>query len=159
MKKILFNSIIILGTVLLLQCSSSTSSNPLTLLVPDNYTGQIVILYSQPNTEELKFDDGRLVLMTPENGVIKTSFNPGKTATWNIKCYYVDKNNNKKLLKGYNPNFKDEDEDSDTTSIHFIAEKVGKYGEGTFQSLYIAKPPIVTPEKDKIDSLWQSTLK
>ena len=150
MKQIFFRYFFL--SIILLGCRTNNPL-PITLFIPDGFTGQVIILYNQPDMPPPKLDAGRFVFTAPSNGIIKTSYNPnGKT--WDIKCYY---GKNKKLLKGYNPYYSDLDEDGDTTSLHFTAGRVGSFGSNVFQELFISKPPATFSALDKIDSLHFSS--
>jgi hypothetical protein len=56
-------------------CKSNKAENE-TYILPNGYTGRIVIFYGQANGEAKKYADGARVLEIPSSGILKTQFEP-----------------------------------------------------------------------------------
>lgn len=62
---------LILLILLILITSSCNSTKEAIYLIPDGYTGAVVILFEQPDGVTLPVEDGFNVYKIPENGVLK----------------------------------------------------------------------------------------
>ncbi len=91
MKKIFY---LISCVILLFGCKKNAESE--TFLIPDNYTGAIVIIFDQDNGNTKEYKDGRRIYNIPENGILYTQFSRVK-GVLNQKFYY--KNRSSKELK------------------------------------------------------------
>lgn len=66
-------------------------------LIPEGYTGCVVIAYDQPNEPSLRIINDKLVYKIPENGILKTSSHYGfgwlykdDSGWFNAKYFYVN---------------------------------------------------------------------
>jgi len=46
------------------------------VVVPDNYKGYIVVIFNQKNGEPIKYEEGKRVYEIPQDGILKTQFEP-----------------------------------------------------------------------------------
>lgn len=77
-------------------CSCRTNSEPEVFLIPSNYEGVVIVLFSQLNGEQEKYLDNRRLYDIPQNGVLATRFTKTKHGELNQRFYYKDNNGNKK---------------------------------------------------------------
>ena len=61
-------------------------------LIPKGYTGDVIILFNQPDGVVPEVENGLYVYKIPENGILKVKIK-GRTGIVNKSYYYVDKNN------------------------------------------------------------------
>lgn len=67
---------------------------PETFLIPENFRGQITLIYNEPCGQAIPKVDGRLIYKIPDNGVmiLKNEF---ETGIIDQEYYFVDDNENK----------------------------------------------------------------
>src|SRR5688572_26251472 len=120
-------------SVLLL--TSCHGPDHISVLVPENFTGQVFILYNQADCED-EINGDTLILRVPESGIVKTS---STNPTWNMNCYYSGKDGNRTRIKWYSLNVQDDTMDDDTTSIHCMSIPINYDGDA-IQSFFVCKP-------------------
>lgn len=116
----------------------NSASNDI-FLIPQDYRGQVLILYGQENGQPKEFEKLWRVYRIPENGTLKTQFKLKGNYINNSgsKYYFVDKNGNRELIKQYCEFC----EDRDTTTVQVIFGSLGSSSSGaTFQDFFIEIP-------------------
>ena len=106
-------------------------------LIPNNYRGNVEILYGNADGQEKESEGFRRIYRIPENGKLKTKYKlKGHSIyLYNCKYYYVDRNGNRKLLKVYDENSKEKD----SVSVQII--NWGNLGiNGKSQTFYVDIP-------------------
>ena len=108
-------------------------------LIPEDYRGQVLILYGQENGQPKEFENGWRIYRIPENGVLRTKFKLKGNYINNSssKYFLVDKDGNRKLIKQYCEFCKDRD----TTTVQVIFGSLGASSTGTtFQDFFVNVP-------------------
>jgi hypothetical protein len=57
-------------------------------ILPEDYTGAVIILYNQQNGAEKEYDNNKRVYKIPENGILKTQFDVDYGRTLLPEFYY-----------------------------------------------------------------------
>lgn len=67
-------------------------------LIPKGYTGDVIILFNQPDGVVPEVENGLYVYKMPENGILKVKIK-GYAGIVNKSYYYVDENNERQEIK------------------------------------------------------------
>ena len=59
-------------------------------LIPEGYIGSVLVIFNQENGEPKEYEEGKRIYRIPENGVLKTQFEPNY-GMQNHQFFYVDK--------------------------------------------------------------------
>ena len=93
MKKLFLLTSILM---LVLGCSKKEEA---IFILPEDYTGYIIILYNQENGSEVKYENNARVYEIPKSGILKTKFDADYGWSQFPKFYY--NNNKSKEIKYY----------------------------------------------------------
>lgn len=63
-------------------------------LIPEGYTGSVLIIFKQEDGKPREYEDGKRVYKIPDNGVLKTQFEPNYGVQTH-QFFYVDKEGNR----------------------------------------------------------------
>lgn len=88
--KILIYSLILLVSVM--SCGQKTEDT--VRLIPKGYKGSVLVIFNQENGEPKEYENGKRVYRIPENGVLKTQFEPNY-GVQNHQFFYVNKEGNR----------------------------------------------------------------
>src|SRR5687768_12332838 len=67
-------------------------------LVPQGFTGPVIILYNQPDGVELRSEAGLYVYEIPNDGILRVK-GRGYTGIVNLSYFYVDSEGNRRPLR------------------------------------------------------------
>lgn len=85
--------IVLWNLIFSLSCSLLAKPTDVVYLIPENYTGGVIVLYNQPDgIEPEKAKDGTIIYRIPQNGFLKIK-SPFERKTYRFKYYLVDANN------------------------------------------------------------------
>jgi hypothetical protein len=79
-------------------CFLISSSQNETYLIPKDYTGDVIIIFNQPDGAELEIESGTYVYKIPADGILKVR-NAGKSGMVNRSYFYVNENNQRQEIK------------------------------------------------------------
>jgi hypothetical protein len=79
-------------------CFSIFSSRDGIYLIPKGYTGDVIIIFNQPDGAELEIESGLYVYKIPKDGILKVR-SAGKTGIVNKSYFYVGENNQRQEIK------------------------------------------------------------
>lgn len=79
--------IVILSLMLNLGCKNTEDA---IFVVPEGYTGYIIIIYNQENGAEMEYKEGKRVYEIPSTGILKTKFK-ANYGTSNFPLFYYGK--------------------------------------------------------------------
>lgn len=74
---------------LILACSCVKKGEDAIYILPKDYTGVVIILYSQKNGVKKKYEENKRVYQIPVNGILKTQFDVDYGRTELPKFYYT----------------------------------------------------------------------
>lgn len=99
-------------------------------LIPEGYTGPVVIFFNQKNGESKEYEDGKRIYKIPRNGVLKTKFEPNY-GIQNHQFFYVNEKGDRTEI----PFIAIQQSDSvtkieDKTKIYAFAEEAFSEGFG-----------------------------
>ncbi len=89
---------LLLPVLLLVQCTPR--NEPATYLIPEGYTGKVVIILNQPQGAAKKYEGDRRLYEITERGVLVSQFSD-EWGTANQEFYYVDHNGRRSPLEVY----------------------------------------------------------
>lgn len=92
----------LLSIIVLIGCNNAERE---VVIVPNNYVGQIVIVYNQPNGAGPIYEDGKRIYKIPLNGILKTQFSPNPGWIGLPEFYYDKISSVNKIV--YQPNPRD----------------------------------------------------
>lgn len=95
MRKIIFISSLV---ILIFGCSKK---DEVIYILPKNYTGYIVVLYSQKDGVEPKYEGGKRVYEIPSSGILKTKFEADYGWSGFPKFYYGNMMDGNEILYKY----------------------------------------------------------
>ncbi len=84
-------------SLMLLSCNNGDKE---IIIVPKNYTGYIVIIYSQKNGKPIKYENGKRIYEIPSNGILKTQFK-GNYGLRDFTEYYFEQVNPNNKIPSY----------------------------------------------------------
>ena len=154
MKNLLIFTLLTSTALLLFSCENFSPASDDIFLIPKSFTGKVTVIYNQPNGQEKEFEGKYRLYHVPSNGILNTQFEMKNNRFKYNKFYFVDEYGKRELIKGYNPNYTDEDEDGDTTSVHIVAGIIGSKGETPFITFFVGKP---NEANNLADTLVKST--
>ena len=74
-------------TIMLILTSCQKGEEEL-VVVPKNFTGTILVIYNQKSGHPILYQEGKRVLVIPENGILTTSCTPNTDWSRPIQFYY-----------------------------------------------------------------------
>ena len=105
----------ILSFILLnLACVSFSKPTEITYLIPEGFTGGVIIVFNQPDgiTPETT-QDGKIIFRVPKDGLIKVKQPLEKTA-YKLNYYFVDEKGNKTPIEYLHPRYSVKNPDDPT---------------------------------------------
>lgn len=98
---------------------SCNKAEDVIFVIPEGYTGYVVIIYDQENGVPEKYENGKRVYEVPENGVLKTQFKANYGTSHYPEFYYGNIGNNE---IPYKPDIKN----VSTKDVNAFGGSVGK---------------------------------
>lgn len=95
---------ILLLILLSFSCVSYSKPTEIIYLIPEGFTGGVIILYNQPDgiTPE-KTDDGKIIFHVPKDGLIKVK-EPLERTAYRLTYFFVDEKGNRTPIEYLYPN-------------------------------------------------------
>lgn len=113
-------------------------------LIPDGYEGAVLIIFNQEDGTPKEYEDGKRVYRIPDDGVLKTQFEPN-SGIQKHQFYYVKDNGDRTeipfiMVQGENTTMDIETEGKIYAYLEKPVGKVEKYDPKTKELLYTIQP-------------------
>ena len=74
------------------------TTEPETFLIPEDYRGNVMIVFNSKCGKEIEYENGRRIYKIPKDGILLTKFKD-EQGFINQEFYLIDKSGNRKLIK------------------------------------------------------------
>lgn len=107
-------------------------TTPITFIIPNNFEGKFVIGHKERCGKELEYENGRILIYVPQNGVVilKEEIEIGYH---DYAYYFLDKNGNKKKIKEYKDKYSNIESKKEPGALFFGTgtRKISQYFQDT----------------------------
>lgn len=122
--KILFLSLL---TLTVFSCKKENGEDSIRL-IPEGYTGPVVIIFNQSDGTPVKYEDNKRVYEIPKSGILKTQFS--KNTGFQINEFYYVSDKGKRTKIEYLSAPKDSSNSINNKKVYAYAEEYSGEGEG-----------------------------
>lgn len=88
-KRLIYSLILLVSVI-----SCGQKAEDTVRLIPEGYEGSVLIIFNQEDGEPKEYEEGKRVYKIPDNGVLKTQFEPNY-GVQNHQFFYVNKEGNR----------------------------------------------------------------
>lgn len=91
----------VISILICLALLSCRVSEPETHLIPEGFTGRVIIFFNQKNGQQVEYENRARVYEIPSNGILKTQFPPneGNIPLEDLNFYYLNKQGKRQKIK------------------------------------------------------------
>lgn len=107
-KNVILISVLIIIVAFIYIVFNYPKAEPETLLIPQNYTGEVIVIFDQKDGTPIEYEKKNRIYHIPESGILFTQFeySPGVI---DQKYYFIDSVGNRQVIE-YRPFMDDRDE-------------------------------------------------